>query len=175
MVTKFHKPQTTLLSQSNKPLSDEERAQLGKEWAERTLDSLLAYTKTEPSFGKKFCKKVESDDGLAKQMLKHLRDARKGKTKGPKKWDRVRYFQMLMHYEISKEKNGREKALEAVGKAHGIGIQSKEQIFNPKKVEEKIRIARKIISKTELALYLPSFVNPPQKNKAGGWNFFSNH
>ncbi len=36
MVTKFRKPLTTLLSKSNKPLSDKERAQLGKEWAERT-------------------------------------------------------------------------------------------------------------------------------------------
>jgi len=161
MVTKFRKPLTTLLSKANKPLSDKERAQLGEEWAERTLDSLLAYTKTEPSFAKKFCKKVESDDELAKQMLKHLRDARKGKPKGPKKWINSRYFQTLVHYEILKINHSRKKALEIIGKTQGIG-QSEKQIFNPKKVEDKITKARKIISKTELALYLPSSVNPPQ-------------
>jgi len=83
MVTKFRKPLTTLLNKANKPLSDKERVQSGKEWAERTLDSLLAYIKTEPSFTKKFCKKVESDDELARVMLSHLRSARKGKSKRP--------------------------------------------------------------------------------------------
>ena len=161
MVTKLRKPLTTLLSKNNEPMGDKERTQLGKEWAEHTLDSLLAYMKTEPSFTKKFCKKVESNNDLAKQMLKHLRDARKGLPKGPKKWDRSRYFQILVHYEISKVKNGREKALEEVGKTQGIG-QSELEVFNPKIVERKITKARKIISKTELALYLPSLVNPPR-------------
>ncbi len=41
MDTKFRKPLTTLLSKSNKPLSDKERAQLGKEWAERTRCRLM--------------------------------------------------------------------------------------------------------------------------------------
>ena len=162
MVTKFRKPPTTLLSKANKPLSDKERAQLGEEWAERTLDSLLAYTKTEPSFGKKFCKKVESDDELAKQMLKHLRAARKGKPKGPKKWTNSRYFQTLVHYEILKAKHGRKKALEWIGKNEDIG-QREEQIFNPKKVEDKITKARKIVKENNLTQHLPPFIkNPPQ-------------
>jgi len=83
MVSKFRKPLTTLLSESNKPLSDKERAQLGKEWAERTLDSLLAYTKTEPIFIKKFCNKVESSGELAKQIQRHFRLAFMG-THEPK-------------------------------------------------------------------------------------------
>jgi len=52
---------------------------------------------------------------------------------------------------------GREDALEWTGKNEGVGIRG-EQIFNPKKVEERIRAARKIISKAELARYLPPFV-----------------
>jgi len=163
MVTKFRKPLTTLLSKNNQPLSDKERAQLGKEWAERTLDSLLAYTKTEPSFGNKFCKKVESDDELAQQMLRHLRAARKGKPKGPKRWTRKRYLGMLMNYEMRKALCGRKDALEWTGKNEGVGIRG-EQIFNPKQVEEKIRVARKIILEVELNRYLPPFVkNPPNR------------
>lgn len=162
MVPKFHKPRTTLLSKSNKPLSDRERVQLGKEWAERTLDSLLAYTKTDPSFAKKLCNKIESNDELAKVMLKHLRAGRKGKPKRPERWTHSRYFQMLMHYEISKVKNGRHKALEDVGKTQGIGIRCEEQTFNPKIVEDKITKARKIISRAELARYLPSSVSSPR-------------
>jgi hypothetical protein len=83
MLTKFPKASNTLLSKNNEPLSDKERAQLDREWAEHTLDSLLAYTKTEPSFTKKFCKKVESDNELAMQMLRHLKASRKGLPKGP--------------------------------------------------------------------------------------------
>jgi len=104
---------------------------------------------------------IGSTFDLAQQMLKHLRDARKGKLKGPKKWTNSRYFQTLVHYEILKINHGRKEALEIIGKTQGIG-QSEKQIFNPKKVEDKITKARKIISKTKLALYLPSFVNPPQ-------------
>ncbi len=107
MFTKLPKPSKTILSEAdNTPLSDKERIQLAKEWAERTLDSLLAYTKTEPSFGIKFCKKVESNDELAPQMLRYLRAARKGKSKGPKRWTKNRYLSMLMHYEIRKARWG---------------------------------------------------------------------
>ncbi len=162
MVTKFRKPLTSLLSKYNQPLSDKERAQLGKEWADQTLDSLLAYTKTEPSFGEKFCKKVESDDEFAQQMLRHLRATRIGKTKGPKRWTRKRYLGMLMNYEVRKALCGRKDALEWTGQKEGVGIGG-EQIFNPKKVEERIRAARKIISKAELARYLPPFVKNPSQ------------
>jgi len=163
MVTKFRKPLTTLLSQHNQPLSDKERAQLGEEWAERTLDSLLAYIKTESSFGNKFCKKVEFDDELAQQMLRHLKAARKGKPKGPKRWTRKRYLGMLMNYQIRKALCGREDALEWTGENEGIGVHGKDG-FNPKKVEDKITKARKVISDDKLAPYLPDFVrNPPNR------------
>jgi hypothetical protein len=113
MVTKFRKLLTTLLTKYNQPLSDMERAQLGKEWAERTLDSLLAYTKTEPIFIKKFCKKVKSSGKLAKQIQRHLRNASKGKPKGPKTtWTHSRYRLMLMHYEMLCAQQGREETLE---------------------------------------------------------------
>ncbi len=162
MVTKFRKPLTTLLSKYNQPLSDKERAQLGKEWAERTLDSLLAYTKTKPTFIKKFCKKVESSGELARQIQRHLRNASKGKPKGPRTWTHSRYWQMLIHYEMLCATNGRREALEWIGENEGIGVHGKDG-FNPKKVEDKITKARKEISDDELAPYLPPWVKtPPQ-------------
>ena len=162
MLTKFPKPSNTLLSKNNEPLSNKDRAQLDKEWAEHTLDSLLAYTKTDPSFGMRFCKKVESNDGLAKQIRRHLRDASKGKPKGPRTWAHSRYLQMLIHYEMLCATNGRREALEWIGENEGIGVQGVDG-FNPKKVEDKITKARKEISDDELATYLPPWVkNPPQ-------------
>ena len=172
MPKKFNIPQTVLSSHHAEPLSDEDKAKLAEEWATQTLDTLLAYTKVTPFFAKSLCEKVvktfDSDDELSRLMLSLLKEARKGKPSGPrKKWNKSRYLSMLMHYEIRRTLWGRDDALEWTGNNEGIGING-EQVFNPKKVENRITAARKMISNAELNNYLPEWAKTPlNQNKRG--------
>ncbi|MEP6606339.1 MAG: hypothetical protein ABJA60_09525 [Nitrosospira sp.] len=166
MISKNCPLETMLTIETVEPLSIEERARLGAEWADKMLLSLLAYAQSQPSFGEILCKKViekyGSDEKLGSLMLKYLRGGRAGKPKGARKtWNKTRYLSMLMHYEIRRAIWGREDALKWTGENEGIGVHG-EQVFNPKKVESRITAARKIITDEELSRYLPNWIkNPP--------------
>lgn len=143
------------------PMSNEDLRKEAEEWADRTLDSLLSYAKVAPEFSKLLCKKVMdayiSDNELTQLMSQLLKEAKKGKSPGPRiRWTRSRYLAMLIHYEIRRSLWGRKDALEWTGHKEGIGIRG-EQDFNPKKVEEKITKARREISQAELDAHLPDW------------------
>lgn len=163
-----------MLSDPIDPVSDEEnkrleeeRKRLGAEWAEKTLDMLIAYAHVELSFGELLCNKVVknfgSDEKHSRLMRQLLNDARKGKSRGPnKRWNKSRYLVMLIHYEIRRELSGRHDALVWIAHKEKIGING-EQDCNIKKVEEKITKARKEIP--DWRDHLPDFLKNIQTNR----------
>ncbi|SFI70767.1 hypothetical protein [Nitrosomonas sp. Nm34] len=134
------------------------------ETASQKINDVLAYIKVNPQCGKLFCEKIleafNSDDaGGFPELLLRLQDSRKGKSRGSRKtWTKQRYLNILIRYELLVKLIGREETQRVIGESEGIGVNGKDG-FNPKKVEERITEARKIILEDELNKYLPDYMN----------------
>jgi len=116
----------TVLDEQDTQLPPEDREQLRSEWLDRTLDQLIAFAGTDPTFAKKLCRKVMDfagdDDRLVAVVRKCLAADRLGKKKGPKKWDYARSAVFLTHYYLLLDgQENRAATLEWLEKSEGLG------------------------------------------------------
>ena len=150
---------------TGRSLTDEEKKEAAKEWAEQTLNALITYADFDNSFAKQLCIIIAdtygSDDILSSTLLSRMRIDRKGKKRGaPKKWDDARYRELLMFYNISiNQGEPRQKVLSILAKREeftGIGAN--------KRIEKKITEARKAIDQESF----PEPFQPPALRNKGG-------
>lgn len=147
-------PITTSMSETiknYKPPTEAEKRQAMKEWAERTLETLLEYSSTSSGFATLMYQSVidqlSDNSELAIKMAERIKSKRKNKKGQPVKWTRVQLQLLLMMYNL--RQNQGETPKEAKKNLANIFSHLTGGI-SPRTIGNQISKARKIIDENDL-------------------------